>query len=824
MLRTSNPLRPCLALLAVLAPQAQVHAQPQPVRDAAALQALLDRLQVLGTVLYVAAHPDDENTASLAAFAQGSKVRAAYLSMTRGGGGQNLIGSELGEGLAAIRTQELLAARRLDGAEQYFSRCVDFGYSKTPAETLRIWGHDAALADVVWTIRKLRPDVILTRFSPTRGGTHGHHTASAMLALEAFTAAADPKAFPEQLGQVRPWQARRILWNSFRPQEERDAMKPGTFLVQDVGAFDPLLGKSFTELAAESRSMHRSQGFGAVASRGTRLEYFEPLAGAPGGDLFEGVDLTWGRVAGAAEVGALLAQARAAYRPGQPAQCLPLLLKAKAALERVPADPWVDVKRRELVEAIRCAGGLWAEAIAERPAASPGEPVAVTVSLLARGSAGFAYRGLVLAGTTVARDQVLVPNLPATATETLTLPGGAPFTQPCWLDPAPVPPSPLAGLAEGPAAFMATFRLEAEGVPFELTVPVQYRFRDPVLGERYQPFVVTPPVLVNIPDPVQILGDGVRRSVALNVVAGRGPVTGKLRLAAPSGWQVEPAEIPFFLARAGDERKVAATLTPPATPGAGSLEVGVELDGVTTPALSRARIDYPHIPLQTLFSPARARLVRLDLRKGGSRIGYVMGSGDDLPRMLRPLGYQVDLLSDDDLAGGNLGVYDAIVVGIRAFNTRPRLAQLKGRLLDYVAGGGTEVVLYTVDQGLVTPELGPFPFKVSKDRVTEETAPMTFLAPDHPVLNTPNRITPADFEGWVQERGLYYARDWDARYTAVLAASDEGEKPLAGGLIVAKHGQGHFVYTGLAFFRQLPEGVPGAYRLFANLLALKGAK
>jgi len=241
------------------------------------------------------------------------------------------------------------------------------------------------------------------------------------------------------------------------------------------------------------------------------------------------------------------------------------------------------------------------------------------------------------------------------------------------------------------------------------------------------------------------------------------------------------------------------------------------------PALGRVRIDYPHIPLQTLFPPARARLARLDLVCGGKRIGYVMGSGDDVPRTLRPLGYQVDLLSDEDLAGADLGVYDAVVVGIRAFNTRPRLAQLKGRLLDYVAQGGTEVVLYAVDQGLVTEALGPYPFKVSRDRVTEETAPMTLLAPTHPVLNWPNRIGPADFEGWVQERGLYYARDWDPRYTAILAAGDTGEKPLAGGLIVANHGKGFFVYTGLAFFRQLPEGVPGAYRLFANLLALSTA-
>lgn len=822
MLRTSHPLTTCS--LAILACAPQAHAQPEPVRDAAALQVLLDKLQVLGTVLYVAAHPDDENTAVLASFSQGAKVRTAYLSMTRGGGGQNLIGPELGDGLAAIRTQELLAARHLDGAEQYFTRCVDFGFSKTPAETLSIWGHDAALADVVWIIRKLRPDVILTRFSPSQGTTHGHHTASAMLALEAFKAAADPAAFPEQLGRVRPWRARRILWNGFRPQAEWDAMKPGAFLTMDVGRYDPVLGKSFTELAAESRSMHRSQGFGAVPSRGSRLEYFEPLGGEPAKeDFFEGVDLTWGRVKGGEEVRGLLAQARAAYRPERPSETLGLLLKAKAALEKMPPDPWVDVKRGELVEAIRCSAGLWAEAIADRPAAAPGDQVPVTATLVARGTGAVSIKGLVLDGTSVALDRKLAPNEPLAETRPIRIPAGTPPTQPAWLEGRTAPPSPLAGLAEGPAAYRATFHLEAEGVAFDLGVPVQFRFRDPVLGERYQPFTVTPPVLVNLPEPVQIVGDGSPRVVTLDVVAGRGPVSGRLRLLPPAGWKAEPAEIPFALDRAGDERKVVTTLTPPSRPGAGNLEVEVESEGAVRPALSRVRIDHPHIPIQTYFPAARARMVALDLKRGGRRIGYVMGSGDEIPRTLKPLGYQVDLLSDEDLAGGGLDAYDAIVVGIRAFNTRPRLAQLKGRLLDYVARGGTEVVLYAVDQGLVTADLGPYPFRISRDRVTEETAPVTFLAPGSPVLNWPNRITAEDFQGWVQERGLYYARDWDPRYQAVLASGDTGEKPLAGGLLVASHGKGHFVYTGLSFFRQLPDGVPGAYRLFANLLALKTA-
>ncbi len=815
MLPRPSVSRPCLL---ALAGTVGLNAQPAPLPDGAALQGMLDRLRVLGTVLYVAAHPDDENTQVLAALARGRKVRTAYLSMTRGGGGQNLIGTELGEALAAVRTQELLAARRVDGAEQWFTRAVDFGFSKTPAETLRVWGHDAALADVVWVIRRVRPDVILTRFTPEPGGTHGHHTASAILALEAFRAAADPAAFPEQLAYVRPWQARRILWNSFRP---REGQPDGTFTRLDPGVYDPLLGRSYAELAAESRSQHRSQGFGALPVRGARPETFEPLDGrkAPG-DLLEGVDLTWNRVPGGGEVDALLAKAREAFRPEDPSGALPWLLRARAALDRLPPDPWKAVKGPELTEAIRCAAGLWAEATVERPSAAPGETVPVTLTVLSRLAPGIVLEGIDLGGGATA-PRTLEVNQPFSETRRLAVPADA---APAPAPGAAAPPSPLAGLPEAPPAFTAVFRLSSGGVPFSLAVPVVRRHRDPVLGERREPFLVVPPLLVNLAEPVQILADGTPRVLRLDVIAGRGPVAGTVRLAPPPGWTAEPAAFQVRLDRAGDEARLETRLTPPPAPGGGALAVTVDTGAGPVPALSRRLVDHPHIPVQTLLTPAGARVARLDLKKGGTRIGYVMGPGDEIPALLRPLGYRVDLLSDEELATADLAVYDAIVLGIRAFNTRPRLAQLRTRLLDYVAAGGTEVVLYATDQGLVTPALGPYPFTVGRGRVTEEDAPVTLLAPDHPVLAGPNRIGPADFEGWVQERGLYFAQDWDPRYTAVLACSDTGEKPLAGGLLAAPWGRGHFVYTGISFFRQLPEGVGGAYRLFANLLALKGAR
>lgn len=823
-----------LILLTAGAPGLRAQA-PLQARDSADLQLALDKLQVLGSVLYIAAHPDDENQAALAYFSKGRKLRTAYLAMTRGGGGQDLIGPELDDSLAVIRTQELLAARRIDGAEQFFTRAVDFGFSKTPEETLSIWGHEAALADVVWVVRKFRPDVIVTRFPPTGSGTHGHHTASAILALEAFKAAADATRFPEQLKYVKPWQTTRIVWNSYRPQSERDRMAPGSFLTIDVGQYDSLLGKSYAEIAAESRSMHRSQGFGAVAYRGSRLEYLEPLGGpAAKSDLLEGVDLSWNRVPGGLPVGDLLARALSLYKADRPTDILPLLFKAKKLLDDLPAHPWVEVKRKELVEAIREAAGIWVEANADRQAVAAGSTVEIAATALVRGQTPVTLRGVAVGGNPPREEnRLLVPNEPMKVTFTVEIPPDAAASQPYWLM-APrtgglhcAAPPDLTGLPEGPPPLSATFRMMAQGEPFELQVPVEYRFRDPVLGERYQPMVVVPAVMVNLPEQVQVFGNQTPRELTFNLAAGAAPISGTLRIQVPAGWLAEPAEIPFSLLSPKEERKVTTRITAPSKPEVGEMKVSVESQGRTQIALGRMQINYPHIPLQTLFPEATERLVRLDLRHDGRRIGYVMGAGDDIPKCLRPLGYEVDLLTDENLASTDLTVYDAIVVGIRAFNTRPQLARLNARLLDYVAKGGTEVVQYNVNGSfpgtnadLTTQAIGPYPFKIGRERVTDETAPVTFLAPDHPVLNWPNKITAEDFKGWVQERGIYFLDDLDPHYTPILAMSDPGEKPLKGGLVVAPHGKGQFIYTGLALFRQLPEGVPGAYRLFANLLAL----
>lgn len=835
VLRMLQPRQVLGQIFSVFLAATGLHGQG-PVRDAADLQVLLDRLQVVGSVLYVAAHPDDENTAALAALAKGRKVRTAYLSLTRGGGGQNLIGPELDDALAAIRTQELLAARRVDGAEQFFTRAVDFGYSKSAEESLRFWGREAVLADVVRVVRRFRPDVILTRFPTDGRGGHGHHTASAQLAVEAFAAAADPKRFLEQLagGRLRPWQAKRVLFNFFRFAD--GPAPPAGIIPFEVGGYDPLLGRSYAELAAEGRSQHRSQGFGVLAPRGSRVESFEHLAGDPArSDLLDGVDLTWNRVPGGAKVGELLTKARSAFRPERPEAALAPLLEALAVVTNL-RDAEVAHKVAELTEAIRCAAGLWAEAVTERPAAAPGETVPVALGLLARGAVPVHLESVVLQGDgslNPAKD--LAANQPWKASLSLAIPAGALPSAPSWSTGSRSflhgeLPSGSENAAEDPPAFSARFRLRILGTDLELQVPVLHRYRDPVLGERTQPFIIQPPVLVQGPALAQLFADGRPREVAFEVSATRAAAAGRLRFTVPAGWRAEPPEWSFAFAEAGATRRLQVQIQPPARASQGELAVELDLDGHRQSAVGKQVITHPHIPTQTLFPPARLRLVRADVAVRARRVGYLMGAGDDIPQALRQLGCDVELLSDEALAGRDLSGFDALVVGIRAFNTRPALARLKDRLLAYVAQGGTEIVLYQVNgafpgtnAGLTTDSFGPAPFKIGRERVTDETSPVGLLAPQHPALASPNAIGTADFDGWVQERGLYFASSWDAAYTPLLAMADPGEKSLDGGLLVARHGKGHFVLTGLAFFRQLPDGVPGAYRLFANLLSL-GAK
>jgi LmbE family N-acetylglucosaminyl deacetylase len=823
-------------------------AGPPPQPDAARIALGLRKLGVVGSVLYVAAHPDDENTALLAYLANGALVRTGYLSVTRGDGGQNLIGAEQGAELGLIRTEELLAARRIDGAEQFFTRARDFGYSKSPEETLRIWGKDAVLADVVTVVRRFRPDVIVTRFSPEPSDTHGHHTASAVLALEAFRAAADPRFHPEELTHgVTPWQARRIFWNrsswNLKPGEDLSGS-----IKLDVGGYSPLLGTSFGELAAESRSMHKSQGFGVARARGPAIEYFKLLAAAPAAaaarppeTLLGGLDFGWGRFAGGAPLGALVAAAIGKFDPAAPYASLPALAEIDAALAGVLDAGWRAQKEREVRDLMLSCAGVFAEATAADFRVAPGGEIEVTASAMNRSPGAVTLDAIELPWSDAGAGMVAMGRtLPiakgggaAEAIEirrTVRPPADAPASTPYWLD-APadgglyhVGDRALVGAPESPPAAEIGFAFTIAGRRFTVRRPIAFKWTDPVAGERYRPLEVTPVVSV-LPDAQVLLFPGaVARTVTVKLTAAAPSVSGRLAPVAPAGWVVEPAAAPFTLAGKGTEASFTFQVRPaPRGKAAASRLRFVAEVGAARLDRGVVRIVHDHIPIQTLLAEASVALVPLALATGGTRIGYFFGPGDEVPASLRRVGYDVTLLGDEALAAGAKGLarWDAIVVGVRAFNTDERLRAAHDALMGYVERGGTLVVQYNTNNRLapLTAPLGPWPFTISQKRVTDETAAVTLAPPTHPALTTPNRIDARDFEGWVQERGLYFADPWDGRYETPLAMHDPGEAPLAGGLLWARHGKGVFIYTGLAFFRQLPAGVPGAYRLFANLCA-----
>jgi LmbE family N-acetylglucosaminyl deacetylase len=799
----------------------------RPVQpNAAQLERLLDRLLVVGSVLYVAAHPDDENTRLLAFLSQGMLLRTGYLSVTRGDGGQNLIGPELGPELGLIRTQELLAARAMDGAEQLFTRARDFGFSKSPEESLGIWGHDAVLADVVLAIRRFRPDVVMTRFPTNWTDTHGQHTASSRLAVEAFERAADPGYMPDaEHRHWGPWKAKRVVWNQtsgWGGTEQELAAFPRI----DAGAYDPWLGLSYGELAADSRSNHKSQGFGAARRRAPLAEYFRLLGGEPmQRSPFDGVVLDWSRVPDTERLVAELRRARGAFRPATPEAALPALLAARAELGRLPDNPWKAEKLAEIDQAILACAGLFAEVVAEKPTTSPGSNVRVTVTAQLRRPAKVTLAEVHVAGHPVKAERVLEAGQPVEIQETLLVAADSRLSNPAWLEAAPtaglypVRDPALVGVPEEPAPLQAelTFRFGDQSILVRR--PVVFKWVDPVLGERYRRLEVLPAVTVNPQGALLLFPDAAPRELEVTVRS-VGGASGTLALEVPAGFAVTPKDAPFTLGTGG-ETTLAFRVQPPKEASTGILRAVATVGGKRFDRGLR-RIEYAHIPIQTRLPPAEVKLTRVDVLHARHRIGYVSGPGDEVPQAMRQAGYEVIPLTVTELREQPLGRFESIVFGVRAFNVEPALATLHDKLMAYVEAGGTVVVQYNTTSWPSSgpPMLGPFPFTIGHERVTDEDASVT--AAPHPVLSAPNRIGPSDWSAWVQERGLYFAETWDQRYQVPLSMHDAGEQPLYGSVLIAKVGKGAFIYTGLAFFRQLPAGVPGAFRLFANLVDYGG--
>ena len=798
--------------------------QAPKVLDAAELRLAIDRLSVLGSVLYVAAHPDDENTALLAYLAKGKLVRTAYCSMTRGEGGQNLIGPELGDELGVIRTQELLAARRVDGAEQFFTRAIDFGYSKTSEETLQMWGDEKILSDVVWIIRKFRPDVIITRFSPTLGG-HGNHTASAILAERAFEASGDANRFPEQLQYVKPWKAKRLMFNTARFFDPM--LDTANAVTVDVGAYNPILGRSYTEIAGISRTNHKSQGFGAAQTRGPGVNYFRNTLGDPAKkDLFDGIDVSWSRIPGGSAVDSILQEVNKSFDDERPSASIPLLLKAYSAMGTLHDEYWVDLKKRELEDVIKASSGLWLDALASDYSAVPGSHVKISVSAVNRSDVSVRLDSITIphSANSIA-PMKLVDNVTSQSSLEVNLPEDFPYSIQYWLRNKPekgsynISDQTLIGRPENQPPLSATFYLTIDDQQLSYKIPVQYRRIDPVEGELYRPFVVIPPASFNLEEKVFVFAGTAEKEISLTAKSGEQNVQGAVRLVLPEGWSSIPATLHFELKSKNDEKVIRFKVRPSGSAQSGKFSVEADIAGKEFDR-GLITIQYRHIPPQVMFPLAEGKLVRTDLSMDGKTVGYIMGAGDEVPTALRQMGYQVTLLTDDDLANRDFSHVDVIIAGVRAYNTRPALKIYQSRLMDYVKNGGTYIVQYVTLQRPESENLGPYPFNVSRDRVTVEDAPPVFLNPHHPLLNYPNAITAEDFDGWVQERGLYFADKWDARYDTVIGFADPGESLKKGGLLYAKYGKGNYIYTGFDFFRELPAGVPGAYRLFSNMLSV----
>lgn len=800
-------------------------AQQASPNNAAFIRLKIKKLNTLGSVLYFAAHPDDENTRLIGWLANEQLYRTGYLSLTRGDGGQNLIGTEQAEELGLVRTQELLAARRDDGGEQFFSRANDFGFSKTFDETFDIWDKDKILSDAVWIIRNFQPDVIITRFPGDPRAGHGHHQASSLIAQEAFEAAADPQRYPEQLAYVKPWQAKRLLWNTYN-FGSANTIKEGQLNI-NLSQYNPLLGHTYGEIAAISRTNHKSQGFGSTPQRGEMYEYFETLAGDPPKEsLFDGIAIGWSRISGAEKVQSLIAHVDASFDVEHPERAVKNLIDLLTEIEKLGDHYWAKQKAKEVQELIIACAGIWIESYASGPKYAINEVIDVKTNIVLQTEN--TEVSLLSLHTQENENSIKSPKkLAYSKLESFsTNQRVTDITQPYWLlqphglGSFTVEEQQLIGLPEANDLPQVTALFSIEGKTITHQTPIVYSLNDPVRGEIQHPLVVAPPLTVNLEQKAIIFNGNEPKEIELSLTANTDQVLAKINPVLPGGWRITPSSFEVDLKHRNDEQLVRATIHPPeVATNTDSLAFRISYNGHEEQARSLRAINYEHIPQITWFPLAGAKLSKIETAVSARRIGYIPGAGDLVAQSLREIGLRVDMLSENDVMHQDLSIYDAIITGIRIYNVNNRVRFIQPKLLDYVKNGGTLVEQYNVNGGLKTAHIGPYPFQVSRDRVTDETATVTFNETSDTILHYPNKIDQEDFKGWIQERGLYFADHVDNRYSQPLRMNDPDEPASDGALLVAKYGKGKYVYTSLAFFRQLPAGVPGAYRLFVNLLA-----
>ena len=850
-------MRSQLGLAALLLAMLPLDAPAQAIMEAdgaAELGVALRRLGTTKRVLMVAAHPDDENTALLAELALGDGADVAYLSLTRGEGGQNLIGPELQEGLGLIRSEELLAARRLDGARQYFTRAYDYGFSKSADEAFTQWPRDSLLADVVEVVRRYRPDIIVSVFSGTPADGHGQHQAAGILAREAFVAAGDAARFPGQVARgLAPHSAKYLFQAMYRPPADPP-------LRYSTGAYDPLFGRSRYQIAMQSRSRHRSQDMGMAQPLGPQHTALRVLDGDfPSGaqSLFAALDTTLTQHARTAGVRddvldqletyeVEIARLVASYNPLQTGLLREPLARAVRALDSAAAllgpahhdlAARVHVERAQAADALMLAASVLMDVVADTPAPVAGTSFELALTIWNGGNSnigvtsarpilpsGWSYEGGDDLSGTLAPDEVV------RHAWRVTVPDFAEPTEPYFLRTARhgamyswegVADS-VRSLPFGPADVAVAVTLDA-GAEVHVRRPAEYAVVDKAIGELRRPLIVVPAVAITVEPHVAAIpaGHTAPRQIAVTVSAARDDVRGVVRLAAPAGWSVAPAAVDLAFGTAGESRTVDFAVTPPAdAAGEHVLHATFESGGRVYDE-GYSLIDYPHVRPHPLYRQAAVRAVVLPVAVAEDlRVGYIEGAGDDGANALRQMGAAVEMIDPAAIANADLSVYDAIVAGIRAYEVRPDLVTYNARLVEYVRSGGTFIVQYNKYE-LVDGGFMPYPATMSRPhgRVTDENAAVTLIAPEHPLLSWPNRITTRDFDGWAQERGLYFLETFDSRYDALLSMADPGEPPQTGSLVVAPVGDGWYVYTGLALFRQLPQAVPGAYRLLANLVS-----
>ncbi|HVX86857.1 MAG TPA: PIG-L family deacetylase [Phycisphaerae bacterium] len=841
---------PCLSVLlpmlaaasAARAADAPPASATQPAENPAQILQDLKAFASTGSVLMIAAHPDDENTQLLTYLARGRHYRTAYLSLTRGDGGQNLLGPEFGSELGLIRTEELLAARRIDSAQQFFTRALDFGFSKRADETLKIWDQQAITADIVRVIRTFRPDVLITRFNPDIPGgvgTHGHHTASAILAREAFNLLArDPNVFPDQLtpagGNLQPWQPKRIFMNMGGPGGRGGGNAGADTVRMDISGTDAVRNIPYGAIAAESRAQHKSQGFGQTPAilgggRGNpgaaRPESFTLLAGEPAtNDIMDGIDTTFARYKGGEEIAKLADAAIKDFNLQDPAASLPALLDIRKKLAALPdPNPITQIKRTDLDHLIAETLGLTISTFGPATA-TPGESLHLTCNTTITANTPVKWLD-------IAQD--LHPYALAVRQFTATVPADARPSQPYWLREESLPglfrvepqDLPLIGRPENPSPLPITYSFQIA----DQTLTFQDTPRESTKGSA--DFKVIPthprqleilaPVSLAYPFDVTLLSPGQSKPVSVEVTANTANAAGTIHLDAPQGWQVTPASQSFNLVTKNAKADFTFTITAPPrlTPTPATFTAVATINGHDY-STGYKTIDYPHIPFLTLQPPAHLHALALDLKCTAKNIAYLPGAGDSVTECIEQMGCKVTQITGKDLTPEALQKFDAVVLGVRALNVRTDLGQSLQGLFDYANNGGTVIVQYNRPDSLKVAPIAPYDLRLSSNRVTDENAPVTFLAPDSPALNAPNKITTADFDSWVQERGIYYPSQWAREFTPILSAADPGESQLPGALLIASVGKGHYVYTSLVFFRQLPAPNPGAYRLFANLLSL----